>query len=848
MPPEEAALSPAHCSYEREPAEGAPVSAIAPLRAGVAEVAIDLPVGTPLGAYTGRATVLGGRGPDARHSPHARAFAPSVGVQTRPLVRALYLAAGSSRLLLLKADLGVAFDRLVYDVEQALDPTGGLRGRVIVATSHTHAGWGTFQGTYHLALGFDLFQESQYQRLLASLVRAGREAMAAAQPARLGAGVWDGWDERDEIFSDRREEDDHLPGPDGKPAGKHKDGRLLVVRIDDASEQPLAVLFHFPIHGTIGGEDNPLASVDAPGHVELLLEEHFDRPVLALHLQGPAGDASPRGRGGIAGCDSRGRKMLCANFARMESVGELAAPRIYELWTQLRTAPEVALGVLTRAVPNGREISVRGGLHYAPYDENRVVDSSPEAIYTPQGTVRNPITQFNVPHGAGLCGGRYPRLPVRGIEGASGPPYGSCVEIEAASRFVASLLRTEPPKIPDCTTTRTTLTAVRLGAVPFVERIVTGGGPPLYRQRQEDLLLVTLPGEPVSLLAAQLRHASPAGPERTFVLGYAQGHMGYILGVENWLAGGYEPSINIYGPLEGEWLMERALELARAVWSGTALGDTGRPGRLVFQPGPLPGPEPSPAPEAGRVPDRVPPETVLRTGELPPEAQPAPSVPRVIGRATFLFYGGDPSEDLPEVVLEREEGGRFVPVRRRSGRLLDGRGREMVLIYTPLPPAGPVERHLWAVEWQAVGWDRDAATVGLGGALSAPIGRYRFVAQGRASGRPYRVESRPFSVVADGVIRVQAGLSGGRISGRAIYPVGAGYRLLRLDAPSDGEVPVWGPLTVRVESRADGTAQEFEVTAGPDGGFVIEPRGLDLRMGARVTVRDRAGNRGFSDV
>ena len=50
------------------------------------------------------------------------------------------------------------------------------RGRVIVSTSHTHAGYGTFQGTFHLTLGFDLFQEEQYQRLLKSMVNAATAA------------------------------------------------------------------------------------------------------------------------------------------------------------------------------------------------------------------------------------------------------------------------------------------------------------------------------------------------------------------------------------------------------------------------------------------------------------------------------------------------------------------------------------------------------------------------------------------------------------------------------------------------------------------------------------------------
>ena len=41
--------------------------------------------------------------------------------------------------------------------------------------------------------------------------------------------------------------------------------------------------------------------------------------------------------------------------------------------------------------------------------------------------------------------------------------------------------------------------------------------------------------------------------------------MGYLLDVGKLAAWGYEPSINIFGPLEGEWFVERSLDLLKLV-------------------------------------------------------------------------------------------------------------------------------------------------------------------------------------------------------------------------------------------------------------------------------------------
>lgn len=858
-PPEPPAAS---CKYESAPVPapsagvGQPIAA-GPVRAGVGEVRLDLPVGTPLGGYTARMRLLGGQAPDSRQSPHAKAFYPSAGVQTRPLVRALYVQAGSEPLLVLKADLCLSYDRLVFDVEKALASEGLLaaRGHVLVATSHTHAGPGNYHGAFHLTLGLDLFDESQYQRLLASLLTAARAAIQTAAPARIGVGVWDGWDKNDEIYSDRRGEDNEFPGPDGKPVGKHKEQRLLVLRVDKADGKPLALVESFPIHGTVAGDENPLISVEASGHVELALEDRFSTPVLVMHLQGPAGDATPSGRGGLGHCD--GEKALCADFARMESIGELAAPRILSLWSAIQTTDQAALEMVTRTVYNGRNLTVRGGMTYAPFEAGREVDGSAAGIYTPDGKVRAPITQFNVEAGAGLCGSKSPMLPVDGIPGAKGVPFGSCADIGAAVKFIASVVNTPAPEegVPTCETTRATLSAVRLDGVPV--RRLDGGGSPVGGTDPASLLLVTLPGEPVSLLADALRARAPAPAtaDNTFILGYTQGHVGYILGVEDWLAGGYEPSINLFGPLEGEWLMERSLDLAKLAMSPErddpeAAGPSGtRFDRLAYrtvEPRAVPR---SPATQAGQVPSPLPAGVLFRTRTTPPtSAQPPATLPRVTGRATFVFFGGDPEDDLPEVTLEFEATpGTFAPALLPSGRFLGSRGRDVLLTYSPTPidaAPGKAQGHLWAAEWQAVSSERSQ---GLSGALALPLGRYRFAVRGRADGKSYQLQSSPFAVVADGAVTVSATRSGAQISGTAVYAVGSGFRLLSLSAYSDGDVPLSGMVSVKLQSKKTG-ATNSQMTSLTDGKFTADTTGLDGAMGFTVLVEDAAHNRGQLDV
>jgi len=212
-----------------------------------------------------------------------------------------------------------------------------------------------------------------------------------------------------------------------------------------------------------------------------------------------------------------------------------------------------------------------------------------------------------------------------------------------------------------------------------------------------------------------------------------------------------------------------------------------------------------------------------------------------------VFFGGDAEEDLPQVSLERETmpgSGVYAEVRNRTGRVVGSRGRDVLLTYTPSPidvEPGKAQAHYWTAEWQAVGWSTGTA-IGLSAALAVPLGRYRLSAVGKSGGTPYRVSSQPFVVTADEALKLTATRSGVRISGQAFYPVGAGYRLLSLSGPSDGNVPASSGLKLVLKSRKDGKSESLSPTV-TDGNFAVDAT-VDMSAGAVIDVEDAAGNHG----
>jgi neutral ceramidase len=813
-----------HCDYQGVAATTGAGGEVTPgqLQAGAAEAVLDIPVGTALGAYTERAGFLGSAGTvDSREPAIAGGFNASIGVELAPRVKALALGAGGETVVLIKLDLGLVYEGMLFDVEERL----GLPGKVLLAASHSHSAWGQQTGSHVFKVGLGEFRQLVYQRYLDQIEAVARAALDARRPARLGVFHSASFDPDDAVTRDRREDNDELMG------GPRKDDQLFLVRVDDLDGAPIAAVPVFGIHGTINGADNLFASADAPGYIERVLEERIGQGVVVMHLQGAGADVSPTGHGELDCTLKPGREGdPCYGLLRAEGTGRAALAELYQAWSAAGEAMsgELALEMLTRSIELGpwpETFAVRGGaLSYAGFDLAREAD---RAIFDDRGRVLSPIDEFNAPVGASLCEEEYPLFPAGLMPGVDGlAPYGSCVRLDVAAPILADLIELDLPidaAHPSCQATRTTVSALRLG----------------------DYLVATVPGELSVMLADRIRSGSPAEPDKTIAVGYAQGHIGYALTAEDWLQGGYESSINGWGPLEAERIGEEVAELLPLALSPEredgAAGGSDRVATLSVSDDLA---IDDPAPGAGSVPDTLPDDLWLRVGTVP-RAQPDASVPRVAGHALFVWIGEDPLTATPVVTLERETApDTFEPARRRSGRAV--RDGELLLAYTPIPlrrAGDEPQTHYWAVEWQAVGWLGMLSDVaGLEGARRVPLGRYRFHVEGAG----YQLDSDPFEVVP-AALEVSAVRDGSSIRVTTAMRAAKGYRLLDMTAPSNQPVPLRGAA---VEVRlTQGTGADIVASGTTDGdGVIAVDAGADAGDVVSAAVTDGFGNAGSASL
>ncbi|MGE0792008.1 MAG: neutral/alkaline non-lysosomal ceramidase N-terminal domain-containing protein [Sandaracinaceae bacterium] len=800
-----------YCAFEEVPPTGGAGGTVTSgaLEAGVAEGFLNLPLGTALGAYTARAEAAGAGGylPDGyRRSEYlANAFSPSIGIETWPRIGVLALRAGGETAILIKVDLGSSYQGFVHDLELRLGPE--YTGKIIVATSHSHSTFGNYTGHTALAVGFSTFRSTVYTRVVDQLELAVRDALDAMQPAQIGFSYNGNFDPDDRVNRDRRGENDDLAG------GREDDHHLFMIRVDAMDGTPMAALPVFGMHGTLHGEDNAIISTDAPGGVERVFRESFDSPVVVMHLQGAGGDVSPAGSSTY---DCMGAE-VCTDFGKPETVGHYALAELRaaydEAGTNMVSATE--LEMVTRDIalgPDWETFTIRDGtLAYAPFDLERDADNE---VFDTSGNLISPIDEFNAPFSAALCSpDRLALIPRAQMPNTNNSeyPYRGCNRIEAVARTFETIINGEFEGPPICESTRTTVTALRIG----------------------DHLIGTLPGEPMTLVTQYVREHSPVAEENTIVIGYAQDHGGYILLAEDWLSGGYEPEITFWGPLEGEYVVEQLVDLFPLVMS---------PEREDANADGMPRPstptivddvqvDTSPI-APGTVPASVPAGNVVRLLAELTSAQPAPSIHR-LESVYFTWVGSDPLNGTPTVHLQREDEtnpGTYADVLRASGRpVTEG---DLILTWTPDPllrQAGTPRTHYYTVEFQAVAPLGTEGADGLAGRLGLPTGNYRF----HVVGPDYTVDSDPFAVDVATLLATTAA-AGADLDVTLTVNAPTGFRVLDLMTVSNGPVPL---RSRTVSATVDGGAAMMLDTDGD--GTVRVPGGAGATS---IVITDAYGN------
>ena len=807
------------------------INAGAPV-AGVGEASLRLPLGTPLAGYSSRCGYLGGNSmQDKRDSVFSVGFVESTGLQSRPKLKGIWLENGDDNLVILKADLIYSFDGLVSALTERLEAATGedLEGRIVFSTNHSHASYGPFSDSIHFYLGGDRYNEEIFQSLLSQVESVALDAYATRQPVEIGSAWAEDWDPNDEVYRDRRSDNNELVVWDDAEPGYGKDPYLHMLRIDTLDGEPLGMAFTFGIHGTSLDGDSSMISSDAPGHVEWAVQEAVGPGVMVMHLQGSGGDVSPAGRDD--------------NYARLESVGEAAIEPILDLWDQTPTSDQpIEMETASRHHDQGLEkISVnRNGTvdwHYNPYKEGYLAD---DLIYDSEGEILSPLDEFNAPYGAAFCGSDTPLIPAGNI-GSEIFPYSACMDVELVSFILNGIFGLESIPLPMPSSLKAGTTVSRIG--PLSTRTVDG------ELVQQDLLAGFFPGETTGMFAEQWRRRVEAelGYEMPLMVGYSQDHEGYLLLPEDWLMGGYEPNINIWGPLQAEYIMEETLHLADVVL-GTAVREPADPVGLfspsTYPPTPLLEEQPDLTPDAGTFLEEAP-EYFWTPLEIPLDLNSPEFLARIEGIVQIAWEGGDPSVDQPRIVLEREEDGVWVEVLSPSGRPVTEEGPEILLAHTPDPlyPSHSEQVHRYWAAWQAVG--------SVGERSSLPLGNYRLSITGMRyvggsqtwpwASEPYSLSSEPF-VLGPATIRVALAEGGFSLSldGPAL-----GWRMVNREGNSRGENPVEGVLELIWQS-AEGTSSQ-EASAILQG----EKSWLEVQVPAdalSLTVRDAFGNEGSIDL
>lgn len=813
--------------------------------AGVARGTIDVPVGSPMGGYSNRCTYLGGSGSvDRRQSQYTVGFTPSIGIQTSAMVEALWLENNDQNWVMLNVDAIYAFDEMVQEVERQLEAEIGedMDGRVVISASHTHHAAGNFSDQIHFYLGGDRYNEETFTRYTESLVRIALEAYNTREAAKIGFGVAKDWDPNDEVYRDRRPENDDLILWDDFAGGAYKDPYVWMIRVDKASDDsPMGVFFNFGIHGTLLDSDNPMLSIDAPGQVELSFAEKFDSSVVVSHFQSGGGDASPSGHG------EHGHP-----YAQMEGVGGYAVDALYDLWANIPTSSDaVTMESITRSIPQSQtEIHVtRDGTvdwHYNPYQEGYVPD---DQVYDENGEILSPLDEFNTQFGGVFCGYDDPLISTGNI-GSNAYPYDGCMKIDLIVNIISGVFRLHeffpdglPLPLPSSLKAQTS--SMRIGPVSILQEDGT--------VVQDDMFMGFFPGETTSYFVKHYKNRvhNSLGFQNVLVGGYSQDHEGYLLIPEDWLRGGYEPNINIWGPLQGEHIMEGNLDMSQMLKTDI-VEDTdpeGIYGSTEYMDRELPTLEPDLTVAAGTIVTDIFEDFYIPI-EVPLQVQPDANIPRVQGIAQVMWEGGDPGVDAPRVLIEKEENGQWIEVTTPSGRLLDETRPDILLVHTPTPlyPYTAEQDHQWWAGWQTVGNGDDR--------MGLELGNYRFHIYGHRytggdntypwSKEEYEIISETFAVTPGNLtLSLDTNALWISMDGPAW-----GYRLIDMDGSSRGANPPYG---VEVEfTRTDGTSEtvSMQPTVENDRVYISlsDINGGSLEDITKIDARDMFGNLGSIEL
>jgi hypothetical protein len=253
-----------------------------------------------------------------------RAGLVSRGVHDPLWAKALYVENGQERLLLISADLISIPNTLYQQVSNALVEKGLVtESELCLAASHTHSGPDVDESIVIAAPN-----RPYLAQLAQNLVQVGAEACAHLSPVRIKRAVG----QVDFLVNRRQRQEKGLV-----------DRRFLALQLDRlADERPLAVLFGLGCHPVCLGHDNLAISADYPGYAQRFIEAQLGVEN-ALFVNLAEGNILPDSRPLYDSLDTRG--YLGGTFEDADRIGTALAQAVLDSLSAVQPTSAVSMRV-----------------------------------------------------------------------------------------------------------------------------------------------------------------------------------------------------------------------------------------------------------------------------------------------------------------------------------------------------------------------------------------------------------------------------------------------------------------------------------------------------------------------
>lgn len=259
---------------------------------------------------------------------YAKTFAPSVGIHTRLLARAIVLRQNGQKYALAQADLGGLPYALVQEVASRVKSTGIDAQHILLAATHSHSSVGAIwpaDNNGYAFVGGDAFDPRVFDSTAQGIAEAIIAANSRLKPARVGFGTAQAPGASSNRSFDAFKRNTDIPeDPDGQRAAS-VDPTVAVLRVDTAKGKPMALWSNFAVHPTSFDDDNLLFSGDNAGIAARIAEATIGRGVVDVWTNGAEGDISPRGESAVNWTNTDAAK--AAEAGARDAAGIVAAWR-----------------------------------------------------------------------------------------------------------------------------------------------------------------------------------------------------------------------------------------------------------------------------------------------------------------------------------------------------------------------------------------------------------------------------------------------------------------------------------------------------------------------------------------